>query len=521
MPQDRKRHREYMRDWRRKRRTEKALTAPDSVNHADPVGALVEWSRETLIVPPGHPLAGQPMELPAFAADFLRDGWTAHESALTCGRKNSKSAILGILGLGFLVGPLRRSGFRMAIASLSKEKANELRTQIEAIGTASGLRELTYRKSPYPGKVQSLTGSIEVLSSDRSAGHSSSFDLVVVDETGLFPERSRELLAGLRSSVSAKGGRIIHISVRGDSPLFDEVLLNPLTVTAIYEAPADCELDDRAAWYMSNPGLGTIKSLAYMEAEAARVKHVPSDEPSYRAFDLNARLDPAKEMIFSPDDLRACFVDELLPRQGPVYLGLDCGEATSATAAFAVWPATGRCESWMAFGDTPNLRERGKRDGCDYTLMEKRGELKIYPGRVTPVKEFMADVAADLAGCRVARIAADGYKDSEIQDYLDRANLRWPREFRRVGAGKDGGQDVRSFQRLVLTRKIKLLASLALSTAIANSTIRRDPNGNPGLDKSKSRGRIDLLSAAVIAAGLAEPHFDRHPRRTWTYRGAA
>ena len=321
MAQNRQQHREYMREYRRKEKLERALTAPDPVNHADPVGALTEWSRDKLFVPAGHPLAGQPMELPDFAADFLRDGWTAHESALTCGRKNAKSAILAVLGLGFLVGPLRRPGFRMAIASLSKEKAAELRTQIQSIGEASKLKELRYRRSPYPGKIESLTGSIEVLSSDRSAGHSSSFDLVVIDETGLFPERARELLAGLRSSVSAKAGRIIHISVRGDSPLFDEVLNNPLTSTAIYEAPADCELNDRAAWAMANPGLGVIKSVDYMAAEAARVKHVASDEPSFRAYDLNARLDPTKEMILSPDDLRGCFVDELPERRGVVYLG--------------------------------------------------------------------------------------------------------------------------------------------------------------------------------------------------------
>ena len=501
-----------MRAYRRRRKAE-TVRAHVFVTHDDPIGALSAWSKETLIVPPGHPLAGKPMTLPGFAADFLRDGWNAHESALTCARKNAKSAILAVLGLGFLVGPLRREGFRMAIASLTKEKATELRNQIQAIGEASGLDELTYRRSPYPGAILSDTGAIETLSSDRSSGHASSFDLVVVDETGLFPERSRDLLAGLRSSVSAKGGRVIHISVRGDSPLFDEVLNNPMTVTAIYEAPADCELTDRQAWAQANPGLGTIKSLAYMEAESARVKHVASDEPSFRAYDLNARLDPTKEMIFSPDDIRACFVDRLPARQGPAYMGLDCGEASSATAAFAIWPETGRCESWMAFGDNPDLRTRGRKDGADYVLMEKRGELKTYPGRVTPVALFMEDVAGDLKGCRVLRIAADGYKDSEIRDYLERARLRWPREFRRVGAGKDGGADVRAFQRLVLNGRLKLRPSLALSTAIANSIIRRDGNGNPGLDKSRQKGRIDLLSAAVIAAGLAEPLFDKKPRR--------
>lgn len=203
----------------------------------DPVGALAEWSRTTLKVPAGHPRAGEPMTLPQFAIDFLRDGWTVHESALCVARKNAKSAICAVLALGFLTGPLRQPGWRAAVCSVSKEKASELRAQIEAIALASGLPGLRFRRAPYPGRVESGTGSLEILSSDRTAGHSSSFDLVIVDETGLMPERSRDLLAGLRSSVSAKGGRTIHISVRGDSPLYREILSNPATVAHVYEPP--------------------------------------------------------------------------------------------------------------------------------------------------------------------------------------------------------------------------------------------------------------------------------------------
>ena len=144
------------------------------------------------------------MVLPPFAVDFLRAGWTAHESALCIARKNAKSAICAVLALGFLAGPLRCPGWRGAVASVSKEKAGELRAQIEAIALASGVEGLRFRRAPYPGMVTSSTGSLEILSSDRTAGHSSGFDLVIVDETGLMPERSRDLLAGLRSSVSAK-----------------------------------------------------------------------------------------------------------------------------------------------------------------------------------------------------------------------------------------------------------------------------------------------------------------------------
>ena len=482
---------------------------------ADPVGELAAWAAATLKVPPGHPLAGQPMALPDFAEKFLRAGWGAHESALSMGRKNAKSAICAVLALGHLVGPLRSPGWRGAIASVSKEKAAELRGQVAAIVESSGLDgEVTVRRSPYPGEISSSTGRLEVLSSDRTAGHSSSFDLVIVDETGLLPERSRELLAGLRSSVSAKAGRVVHISVRGDSPLFAEVLDNPANVCHVFAAPDGCALDDTSAWHAANPGLSCgLKQLSYMQAEVARIRGAPGDENSFRAYDLNQSLSPTREMILSPDDLRACFADDPPPREGPAYLGFDFGEAISSTSACCVWPASGRLETWMAFGDTPPLVDRQRRDSAPYTAMEARGELRTYPGRVVRPDAFLADLQADLAGCHVEAAGADSYKDSEIRDFLDRAAVRWPIDFRRVGAGKDGGRDVRALQRLVLQRKLAMVENLSLVTAISKSTLRRDGNGNPGLDRATSRGRIDVLSAAVIACGLAESAFDRPARR--------
>ena len=519
--------RERQRQRRAKLKAGKALAPvvalPVAAPPVDPVGELEAWAASTLIVPPGHPLAGQPMALPGFAVDFLRAGWGAHESALCIARKNAKSAICAVLALGYLVGPLRSHGWRGAIASVSKEKAAELRNQVASIVAASGLSgDVRVRASPYPGRIESSSGSLEVLSSDRTAGHASSYDLVVVDEIGLMPERARELLAGLRSSVSAKGGRIIHISVRGDSPLFAEVLDNPATVAHVYASPDGCQIDDKSAWHAANPGIAAgIKQLGYMAQECNRLRAAPGDEPSFRAYDLNQALSPTKEMILSPDDLRACFTDDPPARSGACYLGFDFGEATSSTAACAIWPETGRVETFMAFGDTPSLADRARRDSSPYVAMEARGELRTYEGRIVRPELFLADLQTELAGCRVQAAAADSYKDSEVKDFLDRAAIRWPIDFRRVGAGRDGGRDVRAFQRLVHQRKLAMPENLSLVTAITKSTLRRDGNGNPGLDKSTSRGRIDVLSAAVIVAGLAEHAFDRTRKRAWRSLGIA
>ena len=464
------------------------------VDHADPVGALAAWSRTALIVPPGHPRSGEPLELQAFAVDWLRATWDAHESALSTARKNAKSAIAAVLALAYLCGPLRRPGWRGAIASITKEKAGELRRQVGEIAEASTL-DVRIRRSPYPGVIESATGSLDTLSADRTAGHASGYDLVIVDETGLLPERARDLLAGLRSSVSARNGKIRHISIRGDSPLFREILDNPAVPSHVFAADDECAIDDESAWRAANPGLGIIKSVAYMRAEVERIKGVPSDEASFRALDLNEELSPTREMVCSPGDLRSCFA-ETLDCRGPAYVGLDVGEAGSGTAAAAYWPRTGALRTWLAFGDTPTLKDRAKRDGADYPAMARRGELRVYPGRTVPVTAFIADVRADLVGVKVRGAYADAYKVGALRDCLP-----WPLTVVRSGCGPDGSAAVRAFQSAILTNKLALRANLSLSSAIKESTLRRDGNGNPAIDRARSAGRIDILSAAILAVG--------------------
>ena len=466
------------------------------VDHGDPVGELASWARQKLTVPNGHPRAGEPMELPDFAESWLRESWFSHESALSTARKNGKSAIAAVVCLGYLTGPLRRPGWRGAIASLDKGKAAELRRQVAEIAEASNL-DIRIRRSPYPGIIESATGSLDTLSADKSAGHASGYDLVIVDETGLFPLRGRDLLAGLRSSVSARNGQIRHISIRGDSELFTEILINPSVAKHVHAAPDGCEIDDESAWYAANPALGKIKSVEYMRAEVLRVRGVPSDEPSFRALDLNLALSPTREMVCTPSDLQACFADDIDYR-GPAFIAFDIGEAGSGTSAAAFWPASGAMRTWLAFGDTPTLKDRGTRDGTNYLQMQRRGEVKTYPGRCVAVKSFVADVKNDLGAAHIRAAVCDAYKVGELRDCSP-----WPLTVVRSGAGPTGSASVRAFQTAILTKSLALHPNLSLSSAIKESTLRRDGNGNPALDAARTQGRIDVLSAAVLAVGAA------------------
>ena len=100
------------------------------------------------------------------------------------------------------------------------------------------------------------------LSADRSAGAALGVDLAVSDEVGLYPEKGRDLVAGLLSATSARDGRLLAISVIGDSPLSVEMIDragDPGTVVHVHQAPKDCGLEDEGAWRAANPALGTVK----------------------------------------------------------------------------------------------------------------------------------------------------------------------------------------------------------------------------------------------------------------------
>ena len=172
------------------------------VDHADPVGALAAWAASTLIVPPGHPRSGEPMALlQTSRSDWLRASWDAHESALSTARKNAKISDCGGPGARLPGGSAAASWLAWGdCVSISKEKAGELRRQVARDCRGVGL-DVRIRRSPYPGVIESHRPGVtrHAKSADRTAGHASGYDLVIVDETGLLPERARDLLAGLRS----------------------------------------------------------------------------------------------------------------------------------------------------------------------------------------------------------------------------------------------------------------------------------------------------------------------------------
>ena len=511
-PKDRaKRQRERRELDKKEKEHQLAAALPAPIQVDDEAKAFADFCVNRLVVPVGHRLSGQPMKLLPFVEDFLRDfhqpGIT--EGALFCARKNSKTASIAAYLILKLIGPTREAGFRAAVVSISKLKAAELNRSMQDISKASNLPGIQYLRSPAPGRALSATGEVEIYSLESTGGHSSSLSIAIADEIGLLDPRARPLLNSMRSSVSAKAGRFLSMSIIGNSPFAQEILErheagDPGLVVHLHQ-PKDksCAIDNREAWYQANPSLGIVKELSFMISEARRVGISVADQNSYRTQELNQPGNPSTQAIVPLDEWIACVTEDPPPLEGDIFLGFDAGgtRAMSAVAAYA--PSTGRLRCWACFPRIPDLKRREKADGAPYTMMQKRGELHTFGNRTSSLKELLEKVAEDLGpDVKIRAGAADQFRMGDVADAISDAGLSVKMEWRRSGLGAHGIEDVGAFQKSVLDRKIKSPASLLFESAIKESIVRLDGNGNQALDRRKANSRIDVLSASILAVGL-------------------
>ena len=480
--------------------------------------AVAEYARSRLTVPTGL-LRGQAVELLPWQIEFLdalyQDGKTT--AALSIGRKNGKTSLISILALAHLDprAPLHTANVRLGFASTTESLAQIAADCVLDLAAAAGL-ELRYRRSPRPVRIENETGGkLVILACEKSQGlHGLSLDLSLLDEAGKFEGRfsnHRDTWQSAISSVSATGGRCIQIGTRLTGDLFDASLRDKSDAHVVrrYAAPEDCSLTDRDAWQAANPSLGSVKSESYMRGQASRAQGDRVSEQGFRAHDLNQAVDDAQETLVVLGEWRACVVDKLPPREGMAYVGIDVGGTAAQTAAAAYWPESGRLDAVCAFPAVPGLADRGDRDqvGDLYQRMESKGELvTVGNGKLVPLPAFMRLVEGMLDGAHVAHIGADRYRQAEVSAALmGTPHAAMPWTWRGTGAHSkaDGSADIRAFIGAVRERRIAVRETLVWPAAISGSRLRFDGAGNPALDKQRSRSRIDLVQAAVIACGLA------------------
>ena len=449
---------------------------------------------------------------------FVRGLLKNAEAALTIARANGKTTLAAALAACAVAGPISQPRAQTVIVASSFGQArigfHHTMWFLRPIFEQDRRRWRVVDNSHECRIEDRETGAnLRALGSDPGRAHGLAPLLAIADEPAQWPANFGPKMHA--AIVTAQGkieaSRFVAIGTKPEEPLhwFSEMLTGgPGIYVQSHAVAADDEAD--YAWASvrkANPALPYLPALrAALKRERQKARESAAALAMWRALRLNKGTAETgmRQVITSVDNWLGCVFEPPPPREGPVAIGFDLGGSSSMTAFVAYWPQTGRLEARGAFPADPGLKDRGKDDGVGdrYVRMAERGEIRTYPGRVTPVGKFLVDMAGLLKDQEVIGAVADRYRKAEAEQALAVAAIEWPMEWRAVGSGPHGSADIRAFQSEVLEAHLRTAPSMLMESAIRESIVTRDTNRNPRLDKARNKGRIDALQAAVLAVGM-------------------
>ena len=435
-------------------------------------------------------------------------------AALSVGRGNGKTALLSAIACATLDGPLAGHRSETIIVASSFEQA---RIGFEHVAAFMG-GEIYRDKNRWrvwdtaqQARIENReTGArVRVMGSDPRRAHGLAPVLILCDEPAQWDDnKSERMVAALRTAASKQTScKFVALGTRpaSEEHWFSRMLAGGADYSQCHAADPEDNPFAVKTWRKANPSLPRMHDLKEaLRAEAAEAKSDPAALARFRALRLNLGMpDVRREYLIGPDVWAAAEAD--VPRGGELTFGLDLGSGMSMSAIAACWAETGRLEIMAAFPSTPTLAERGLRDGVGrlYLNLLDTGDLLTLGENVVPIPDLLQ--AAFVRFGVPSTIVCDRWREKELLDALSSIGASNTPLITRGQGFRDGGEDVRHFQRAILSGQVRPQRSLLLRSAMGEAVTVSDPAGNRKITKRRDRSRDD----AAVAACLAGAHVHR------------
>ena len=479
-------------------------------------GAAVVAFIETFCLAPEGQHVGKPIKLLPFQKRFIKAIYDnprgTRRAYLSIARKNGKTALIAGIMLAHLVGPESRQNSQIISGARSREQAGQVFNYAAKMVQLSPDLSSVVRVLPSAKSLIGLPLNVEykALSADGTTAHGRSPILAILDEAGQVKGPLDAFTDAITTSQGAhESPLLIVISTQAadDADLFSIWLddakksADPRIVSHVYEAPVDCDLQDRKAWKAANPALGAFRNLDDLAEQAKQAARMPSAENTFRNLCLNQRVSAVSPFI-SVGVWKSCGGAVLDFGSAPVWCGLDLSSRTDLTAIVIVGKVAGVWHVKSHFW-TPEqgLADRSKRDRAPYDVWVRQGYLHTTPGATVDYEYVAQDIAAILGCLDVRAIAYDRWRISLLQKELDDHGISLPLvEF---GQGfKDMSPAIDALEAELLNGRIAHGGHPVLTMCASNAVVAKDAAGNRKLDKHKATGRIDGMAALAMAFGV-------------------
>lgn len=479
-------------------------------------GAAVIAFVETFCLAPEGQHVGKPIKLLPFQKRFIKAIYdnpkVTRRAYLSIARKNGKTALIAGIMLAHLVGPEARQNSQIVSGARSRDQAAQVFNYAAKMVQMSADLSSVVRVMPSAKSLVGLPLNVEykALSAEGKTAHGRSPILAILDEVGQVKGPQDDFTDAITTSQGAHESPImIAISTQAadDADLFSiwiddaKKSADPRIVSHVYEAPKDCDLQDKKAWKEANPALGAFRNVDDLAEQAKQAARMPSAENTFRNLCLNQRVSTVSPFI-SVGVWKSCAGSVLDYGSAPVWCGLDLSSRTDLTALVIVGRIAGVWHVRPHFWTPENgLAERCRRDRAPYDVWIRQGYLHTTPGATVDYEFVAQDIAAILGELDVRAIAYDRWRISLLQKELDEQGIQLPLvEF---GQGfKDMSPALESLEAELLNGRIAHGGHPVLTMCAANAIVSKDPAGNRKLDKHKATGRIDGMAALAMAFGV-------------------
>lgn len=483
------------------------------MTRSERVCAFIE---QYLRVPEGA-LVGKPIKLAPFQRKFIREIYDnphgTRRAYLSIARKNGKSALIAGILLAHLAGPEAVPNSQIVSGAMSRDQAALVFALAAKMVQQSPELSERVRIVPSGKRLIGLSKNVEykALAADGATAHGLSPVLAILDEVGQVRGPRSEFVDAITTSQGAHDDPLlIAISTQApnDGDLFSVWLddaratKDKRTVCHVYEAEADCDVEDKKQWKKANPALGLFRSLPDVKEQAKRAARLPAFTPTFRNLVLNQRVDMVAPFI-ARDVWKACASapDEDVFYEEPVFVGLDLSARNDLTAMVMVaaredvWSV--KCQFWTP---AQGLRERAQQDRAPYDVWAKQGFMSAVPGVSIDYGFVATEIGELLEGMDVRVVAFDRWRMDLLKKEMDAIGLELP--LNPFGQGfRDMAPALDTVETTLLNGKMRHGAHPVLTMCMANARVVKDAAGNRKLDKQKATGRIDGAVALCMAMG--------------------
>lgn len=431
-------------------------------------------------------------------------------------RKQGKSTKLAGVGIMQLTID-NEGGAEVYSAATKKDQARIIFDEAKRMVSSSPELRHDVRRFKLNLSVDATYSKFEPLSADEKTLDGLNPSCLLIDE--LHKHKNRGLLDVLDTAQGARRQPLLWIitTAGDDSPESVYASENDYAVKVLEGTIEDDSLfafitsidkgdrwDDPKAWAKANPALGISVSFSDIERQAKKAMKSPPAQNAFKRLRLNVRTSSAERAI----DMET-WKNNGGPRFDPAHLrrlqcwaGLDLSSKIDISAfvkLFAPEEPGGRMKVvprfWMPL-DT--LEESVERDRVPFRQWVDDGYIEVTPGNVIDHDEIERAVLADSKEHQIESIAYDPWNATQLASGLLGKGVPMV-EF--IQGLRSYSEPTKELLNLLVGSKLDHGGNPVLAWMASNLKTHRDKNENLMPHKMHSTGRIDGITALIMAIG--------------------